>query len=92
MDIAVKRQPTSFRIRTDILKALRERAERSNRSLNNYVECLFQQALNSSAENFDDEVPNATTIAAMRELEATRNDPNIRVFHSVEEGLAYLQQ
>lgn len=68
MDIALKKNQ-SFRLSVDLIERLKQLACRQNRSLNNYVETVLLDA----AYN----VPNATTLAAMKEAEsgALRNVP-----------------
>ncbi len=68
MDIALKKNQ-SFRLSVDLIDRLKQLAKRQNRSLNNYVETVLLDAANHE--------PNATTLAAMKEVEsgALRNEP-----------------
>lgn len=68
MDIALKKNQ-SFRLSVDLIERLKQLAKRQNRSLNNYVETVLLDAAYHE--------PNATTLAAMKEVEsgALRNEP-----------------
>lgn len=68
MDIALKKNQ-SFRLPVDLIERLKQLAKRQNRSLNNYVETVLLDAA------YHD--PNATTLAAMKEVEsgALRDEP-----------------
>ncbi len=68
MDIALKKNQ-SFRLSVDLIERLKKLAKRQNRSLNNYVETVLLDAAYHE--------PNATTLAAMKEVEsgALRNEP-----------------
>lgn len=68
MEIALKKNQ-SFRLPVDLIETLKKLAKKQNRSLNNYVETLLLDAVYSE--------PNATTLAAMKEVEsgALRNEP-----------------
>lgn len=70
MDIALKKNQ-SFRLSVNLIERLKLLAKHQNRSLNNYVETLLLDAA------FHD--PNATTLAAMKEVESgiLRNEPEI---------------
>lgn len=70
MDIAIKKNQ-SFRLSVELIDRLKQLAKRQNRSLNNYVETLLLDVA------FHE--PNATTIAAMKEVEsgALRNFPEL---------------
>ena len=59
MGVVIERKQTAFRLSTSLLNKLREAAERENRSLNNYVECVLMDAVSSN--------PNKLTLAAMKE-------------------------
>lgn len=61
MDIALKKNQ-SFRLSVDLIERLKQLAKRQNRSLNNYVETLLLDAAYHE--------PNATTLAAMKEVES----------------------
>mgnify|MGYP005919810715 FL=1 len=68
MDIALKKNQ-SFRLPVDLIERLKLLARRQNRSLNNYVETVLLDAAYHE--------PNATTLAAMKEVEsgALRDEP-----------------
>ena len=68
MDIAIKKNQ-SFRLSVELIDRLKQLAKRQNRSLNNYVETVLLDAA------YHD--PNATTLAAMKEVESgsLRNEP-----------------
>ena len=61
MDIVLKKNQ-SFRLSVELIDRLKQLAKRQNRSLNNYVETLLLDAA------FHE--PNATTLAAMAEVES----------------------
>ena len=65
MAIVIDRKQTAFRLSTSLLNKLREAAERENRSLNNYVESVLMDAVNSN--------PNKLTLAAMKEARENRD-------------------
>ena len=68
MDIALKKNQ-SFRLSVELIDRLKQLAKRQNRSLNNYVETVLLDAAYNE--------PNATTLAAMKEVEsgALRDEP-----------------
>ena len=68
MDIALKKNQ-SFRLSVELIDRLKQLAKRQNRSLNNYVETVLIDAA------YHD--PNATTLAAMKEVKSgsLRNEP-----------------
>ena len=70
MQIAVKRNQ-SFRLSGELIDTLKQLAKRQNRSLNNYVETVLLDAAYRT--------PNATTLAAMKEVESgvLRNEPEL---------------
>ena len=70
MDVALKKNQ-SFRLSVALIDRLKQLAKLQNRSLNNYVETLLLDAAYH--------VPNADTIAAMKEAESgvLRNEPDI---------------
>ena len=70
MDVALKKNQ-SFRLSIALIDRLKQLAKLQNRSLNNYVETLLLDAAYH--------VPNADTIAAMKEAESgvLRNEPAI---------------
>lgn len=61
MDISLKKNH-SFRLSIDLIDRLKQLAKIENRSLNNFVETLLLDATCN--------IPNATTIAAMKEAES----------------------
>ena len=65
MTIVIETKQTAFRLSTSLLNKLREAAERENRSLNNYVESVLMDAVNSN--------PNKLTLAAMKEARENRD-------------------
>lgn len=65
MAVVIERKQTAFRLSTSLLNKLREAAERENRSLNNYVESVLMDAVNSN--------PNKLTLAAMKEARENRD-------------------
>mgnify|MGYP002514259813 FL=1 len=65
MATVIERKQTAFRLSTSLLNKLREAAERENRSLNNYVESVLMDAVNSN--------PNKLTLAAMKEARENRD-------------------
>ncbi len=68
MEIALKKNQ-SFRLSVALIERLKQLAKRQNRSLNNYVETVLLDAAYHE--------PNATTLAAMKEVEsgALRDEP-----------------
>ena len=54
------RKLTSFRLREDLLKVLREEARRTNRSLNNFVESTLLKAMNAESAQETKEAPEKT--------------------------------
>ena len=70
MDVALKKNQ-SFRLSVALIDRLKQLAKLQNRSLNNNVETLLLDAAYH--------VPNAATIAAMKEAESgvLRNEPAI---------------
>ena len=60
MATTVERKQTAFRLRTDLVERLRIEARRENRSLNNLVEVMLSEAL-------DTRRPNPETMAAIEE-------------------------
>ena len=62
METIVERKQTSFRLRTDLLKRMKNEASKEHRSLNDFVESILMDNLYFQ--------PNETTLAAMREAES----------------------
>ncbi len=60
MATTVERKQTAFRLRTDLVERLRIEARRENRSLNNLVEVILSEAL-------DTRQPNPETMTAIEE-------------------------
>ena len=75
METTIRRKPTSFRLRGDIIEGLKRNAARENRTLNNYVESVLLDVVYSE--------PNEITKAAIREAMSGKN-PN-KVYSSVKE-------
>ena len=61
---SVGKSPMAFRFRNDLVDVMKNEAKKENRSLNNFLENILINYF-----NVDGKVPNATTIAAMRECE-----------------------
>ena len=75
MATSVVRKPASFRLRVDLLDKLKRKAEKENRTLNNYVESVLLDIV------YDE--PNEVTKAAIMEAKSGKN-PN-KVYDSVDE-------
>jgi hypothetical protein len=75
METTIRRKPTSFRLRGDIIEGLKRNAARENRTLNNYVESVLMDVVYSE--------PNEITKAAIREAMSGKN-PN-KVYSNVKE-------
>jgi hypothetical protein len=58
----IERKQTAFSLRTDLLERLKIMASRSNRSLNNFVECMLMDAVYNE--------PNTETISAIKEAQS----------------------
>lgn len=71
MNTAVQRKATMFRLSVDLLDRLKEMAQRDNRSLNNFVECVLLRITSNE--------PNEETKAAIEEARSgkLRNTPAI---------------
>jgi len=54
-----------FRFRNDLIEVIKSEAKKENRSLNNFIENLLINYF-----SVDEEIPNATTIAAIEEAKA----------------------
>ena len=59
MKTTIERKQTAFRLSTDLLKLLQNKAKKENRSLNNYVESVLMDVVYNE--------PNEETIAAIEE-------------------------
>ncbi len=77
MATAIVRKPTSFRLRTDLLELLKEKALRANRTLNNYVESVLLDDVYNE--------PNAVTKAAIEEARNRKEYPANELYSSAEE-------
>ena len=75
METTIRRKPTSFRLRGDIIEGLKRNAARENRTLNNYVESVLMDVVYGE--------PNEVTKAALREAMSGKN-PN-KVYSGVKE-------
>ncbi len=75
MATSVVRKPASFRLRVDLLEKLKLKAEKENRTLNNYVESVLLGIV------YDE--PNEVTKAAIKEAKSGKN-PN-KVYDSVDD-------
>ena len=75
METTIVRQPTSFRLRTDLLERLKRNAAKANRTLNNYVESVLLDVVYNE--------PNDETKAAIEE--ATSGHNNNKVYTDVKE-------
>ena len=64
------RKPASFRLREDILAALKIAAAAANRSLNNYVETILAKSVH---------IPNEETKAAIDEAHSGKNAGTINM-------------
>ncbi len=75
METTIRRKPTLFRLRGDIIEGLKRNAARENRTLNNYVESVLMDVVYGE--------PNDVTKAAIREAMSGKN-PN-KVYSGVKE-------
>lgn len=75
METTIRRKPTSFRLRGDIIEGLKRNAARENRTLNNYVESVLMDVVYGE--------PNEVTKAAIREAMSGKN-PN-KVYSGIKE-------
>jgi hypothetical protein len=75
METTIRRKPTSFRLRGDLIEGLKRNAARENRTLNNYVESVLMDVVYGE--------PNEVTKAAIREAMSGKN-PN-KVYSGVKE-------
>ena len=69
METTIRRKPTSFRLRGDIIEGLKRNAARENRTLNNYVESVLMDVVYGE--------PNEVTKAAIREAMSGKNPNNV---------------
>ena len=63
----IEKSHMGFRFRNDLANLIRAEARKENRSLNNYMENLLVQYFSANRK-----IPNATTLAAMREVESDK--------------------
>lgn len=77
MATTIQRRQTSFRLRTDLLEAMKSAAERENRTLNNYLENLLLNIIYHE--------PNEMTKAALEEAMSGNNQN--KVYDDVDEML-----
>ena len=77
MATTIQRKQTSFRLRTDLLEAMKSAAERENRTLNNYLENLLLNIIYHE--------PNEVTKAALEEAMSGNNQN--KVYDDVDEML-----
>ncbi|MBO4655658.1 MAG: toxin-antitoxin system protein [Bacteroidales bacterium] len=77
MKTTIRRRQTSFRLRTDLLIALKEKATRENRTLNNYVESVLLDVV------YDE--PNDVTKAAIEEAMNRKEYPAEELYDNVED-------
>lgn len=73
----IQRKQTSFRLRTDLLEALRSAARRENRTLNNFVESTLLDAVYYE--------PNEVTKAAIEEAMHRTEYPEGEVYDNVDD-------
>jgi hypothetical protein len=59
---SVGKSQIAFRFRNDLVGVLKREAKKENRSLNNFIENFLVHSF-----SVDEEIPNATTIAAIEE-------------------------
>ena len=69
MEMTIRRKPTSFRLRGDIIEGLKRNAARENRTLNNYVESVLMDVVYGE--------PNEVTKAAIREAMSGKNSNKV---------------
>ncbi len=65
MELRVIKRQTAFRLSDDLLDRLKHEARKTNRSLNNYVECILIDSVYNE--------PNETTLQAIREARAGKH-------------------
>lgn len=76
METTVERKQTSFRLRTDLLKRMKNEASKEHRSLNDLVESILMDNMYFQ--------PNETTLAAMREAESGEELEDLDVDNFIE--------
>jgi hypothetical protein len=77
MATTIQRKQTSFRLRTDLLDLMKQDAERTNRTLNNFLESLLLDYYYNE--------PNEVTKSAIEEAMSGRN--RNKVYTDVDEML-----
>ena len=77
MATTIQRKQTSFRLRTDLLDFMKQDAEKTNRTLNNFLESLLLDYYYNE--------PNEVTKAAIEEAMNRKDYPEGEVYDSVEE-------
>ncbi|MBO6050970.1 MAG: toxin-antitoxin system protein [Bacteroidales bacterium] len=77
METTIRRRQTSFRLRIDLLNALKAKAEKENRTLNNYVESVLLDIV------YDE--PNEVTKAAIEEAMNRKEYPTEGLYDNVED-------
>jgi predicted DNA-binding protein len=65
MEARTIRKPTAFRLNEELVSRLKEKAKKTNRSLNNYVECILMDSVYNE--------PNEDTLEAIREARAGKH-------------------
>lgn len=77
MATTIVRKTKSFRLRSDLLEGLQRNAQRTNRSLNNYVESVLLDVIYHE--------PNAVTKAAIEEAMSRKEYPKSELYNNVED-------
>lgn len=73
----IQRKQTSFRLRTDLLDFMKKDAERTNRTLNNFLESLLLDYYYNE--------PNEVTKAAIEEAKNRKDYPEGELYDSADE-------
>ena len=71
MEKTIRRRQTSFRLRIDLLDAMKIAAERENRTLNNFVEYILMNSMRNE--------PNDVTKVAIEEAISGENQNKVYV-------------
>lgn len=69
--VTAGKQSVSFRWNQELVRRLKEIAKQQNRSFSNFTETLLSRAINI-VDDTEEDVPNATTIAAINEAKEYR--------------------
>ena len=77
MATTIRRRPTSFRLRTDLVEGLKRKAARENCTLNSYVENVLLDVV------YDE--PNEVTKAAIEEARNRKDYPESELYGSAKE-------